>query len=1094
MKTRILMMVLTSLAFTSITLAQNANYVKTTRMLDEQQKNQNVSYQFYDGMGRPYQTATNGLGSSGTYLYIHKGYDGYERISKEWFPVIGNSESSLMDEDAVRSLSNSQYNDEYTYKETAYDALDRVVSINKGGKDWIGKSVNQEYVTNDMDKLKVKHYLAPMDNSYSLKQDECYTAGTLSGVKTTDEDGHTLIVFSDLLGQKILERRDGNNDTYYVYNDLGQLRYVLSPDYQNHGYKAILAYEYRYDERGRVIKKMLPGCEYIQYWYDKDDRLTFMQDANLRSHGKYRFMLYDNLNRLCVQGLCGSCNRSFTNGCECPTLTCCKGSAGFLGTDYVLSQPGLIDNATLEAVSYYDNYDFLSGNGSGSFPSLSASSGANATGLKTGAIVQTSNGSYIYSAIYYDSKGLPIETRRAWNNYIEISKNGYTFTDQPSISYYELQKDNETMIKTTLANSYNTYNDKVETANLSVVSNTGIAKTKNIAVYQYDDLGRVENIKRSDTAGDITYAYNLRGWTTDITGKGFCEKLYYTDGPGTPCYNGNISSQQWKADNETDMRGYKFSYDGLNRLTTAVYGEREDMSNHPNRYDEYVLEYTANGAIKHMQRWGKKNDGVYGKIDNLEITHTGNQLSTVTDDALPVLYDGKYDFKDNTVSVTGAEYQYNGNGSLVSDANKGIANIDYDNNNMPRRIQFTNGNVTEYIYSAGGEKLRTIHRTAVANVTVPVGSTLPLTKANTLSVDSTDYIGNFELGSGLWYKYYFNGGYCRVFSGKTNARGRQILLPLRDLWVTFHYYTQDHLGNNRAVVSENGTLEQVTHYYPFGGVYGDTGTDPDWQDRKYNGKALDRMHGLDWYDYGARNYDAAVPMWTSVDPLCEKNYHINPYVYCGDNPVRNIDPTGKFYGDYITGDGRYLGSDNIKDDRLYVLKMSNGTTVESYGNAKVNGISSKEIKRVIKTNDVSNKNDFVEIDGLRTTRNTVVSKIKDDGSGGERDNNNREYLMTFTRGEKNPDVYIKMGDVGDPTKNSTVSVDVGGYPSLVYVHTHPSGTKNDSYWKPAPSSVDVQNATSTSYVISLHNNTVYLYDNTGVSATMDLNVYQNYGQ
>ena len=373
MKTRILMMVLTSLAFTSITLAQNANYVKTTRMLDEQQKNQNVSYQFYDGMGRPYQTATNGLGSSGTYLYIHKGYDGYERISKEWFPVIGNSESSLMDEDAVRSLSNSQYNDEYTYKETAYDALDRVVSINKGGKDWIGKSVNQEYVTNDMDKLKVKHYLAPMDNSYSLKQDECYTAGTLSGVKTTDEDGHTLIVFSDLLGQKILERRDGNNDTYYVYNDLGQLRYVLSPDYQNHGYKAILAYEYRYDERGRVIKKMLPGCEYIQYWYDKDDRLTFMQDANLRSHGKYRFMLYDNLNRLCVQGLCGSCNRSFTNGCECPTLTCCKGSAGFLGTDYVLSQPGLIDNATLEAVSYYDNYDFLSGNGSGSFPSLSAS-------------------------------------------------------------------------------------------------------------------------------------------------------------------------------------------------------------------------------------------------------------------------------------------------------------------------------------------------------------------------------------------------------------------------------------------------------------------------------------------------------------------------------------------------------------------------------------------------------------------------------------------------------------------------------------------------------------------------------------------------
>ena len=359
------------------------------------------------------------------------------------------------------------------------------------------------------------------------------------------------------------------------------------------------------------------------------------------------------------------------------------------------------------------------------------------------------------------------------------------------------------------------------------------------------------------------------------------------------------------------MRGYKFSYDGLNRLTTAVYGEREDMSNHPNRYDEYVLEYTANGAIKHMQRWGKKNDGVYGKIDNLEITHTGNQLSTVTDDALPVLYDGKYDFKDNTVSVTGAEYHYNGNGSLVSDANKGIANIDYDNNNMPRRIQFTNGNVTEYIYSAGGEKLRTIHRTAVANVTVPVGSTLPLTKANTLSVDSTDYIGNFEIGSGLWYKYYFYGGYCRIFSGKTNARGRRILPPPPSQMVTFHYYTQDHLGNNRAVVNENGTLEQVTHYYPFGGVYGNAGLNASAQQYKYNGKELDRMHGLDWYDYGARSYDAVVPMWTSVDPLCEKNYYISPYVYCGNDPMNAFDPDGRKFINF-DAQGNYTGTTQDK--------------------------------------------------------------------------------------------------------------------------------------------------------------------------------------
>lgn len=61
---------------------------------------------------------------------------------------------------------------------------------------------------------------------------------------------------------------------------------------------------------------------------------------------------------------------------------------------------------------------------------------------------------------------------------------------------------------------------------------------------------------------------------------------------------------------------------------------------------------------------------------------------------------------------------------------------------MPRRIQFTNGNVTEYIYSVSGQKLRTIHRTAVPNITVPIGAAIQLIPVLTLSVDSTDYIGN----------------------------------------------------------------------------------------------------------------------------------------------------------------------------------------------------------------------------------------------------------------------------------------------------------------------------------------------------------------
>ena len=99
--------------------------------------------------------------------------------------------------------------------------------------------------------------------------------------------------------------------------------------------------------------------------------------------------------------------------------------------------------------------------------------------------------------------------------------------------------------------------------------------------------------------------------------------------------------------------------------------------------------------------------------------------------------------------------------------------------------------------------------------------------------------------------------------------------------------------NNRTVVSEAGELVQVTHYYPFGGVFGDEGMNAGMQPYKYNGKELDHMHGLDWYDYGARMFAPALPLWNAMDPMAEKYYHISPYAYCLNNPVNAIDPDGR---------------------------------------------------------------------------------------------------------------------------------------------------------------------------------------------------------
>jgi RHS repeat-associated protein len=88
-------------------------------------------------------------------------------------------------------------------------------------------------------------------------------------------------------------------------------------------------------------------------------------------------------------------------------------------------------------------------------------------------------------------------------------------------------------------------------------------------------------------------------------------------------------------------------------------------------------------------------------------------------------------------------------------------------------------------------------------------------------------------------------------------------------------------------------IVQVINYYPFGGLLDDTENEKDVQIRKYGGNELDRMHGLDLYDYSARQYDPVIGQFTSMDPLCEKYYHISPYAYCAGNPVRYVDNKGK---------------------------------------------------------------------------------------------------------------------------------------------------------------------------------------------------------
>ena len=372
-----------------------------------------------------------------------------------------------------------------------------------------------------------------------------------------------------------------------------------------------------------------------------------------------------------------------------------------------------------------------------------------------------------------------------------------------------------------------------------------------LADYTYDSFGRLSTKSlHGSAANKLTYAYNLRSWLTGITSTRFTQNLYYNTGVGTARYNGSISSMTWKSGNESTVRGYKFTYDGLDRMLNATYGETAGISTNANRFSENVTGYDKNGNIKGLQRYGQLSSAAYGMIDNLTLTLNGNQLNRVDDAVAASTYNGGFEFKNGANAAD--EYSYDANGNLTKDLNKGISGITYNFLNLPNAVTFSDGSTITYTYGADGTKLRTVHK---------IGST----------TTTTDYCGNVIYENGVQKLLLTEEGYITLSDSK------------------YHYYLKDHQGNNRVVISQSGTVEETSHYYPFGGVFASAGN---VQPYKYNGKELDTKKGLNWYDYGARHYDAVLGRFITVDALYDKHFKVSPYVYCGNEPVGRIDPDG----------------------------------------------------------------------------------------------------------------------------------------------------------------------------------------------------------
>ncbi len=223
--------------------------------------------------------------------------------------------------------------------------------------------------------------------------------------------------------------------------------------------------------------------------------------------------------------------------------------------------------------------------------------------------------------------------------------------------------------------------------------------------------------------------------------------------------------------------------------------------------------------------------------------------------------------KTLTADTTSHEYFYNANGNMITDYNKQIEAIHYNNLNLPVLVDLGNNNKIEYIYDAAGIKLQQ-----------------RVFKEGNLQKE-TDYAGNFIYENGSLKFIITDDG--RLLT-KEDASGYEYV-----------YYIKDHLGNTRVTIAENegnADIMQEDHYYPFGMQLGGQS----WQNPLqiaankylYNGKELQDDLGFDLYDYGARMYDPQIGRWNRIDPMIEFHFDYTPYAYVYNNPINFIDPFG----------------------------------------------------------------------------------------------------------------------------------------------------------------------------------------------------------
>ena len=588
-----------------------------------------VVTQYIDGLGRPVQTVMRGESPEGKDIIQPIVYDAFGRVEKEYLPYTHNSsdpgkyQSNALKQqyDFYHAAGDEIADTDFPFAQKVFEPspLNRVVAQASPGESWAvgsGHEVGFNWRGNTI-ALDGEIRLWNIDEINLFPANSAiYAPNELWVTETTDEDEKKVWEYKNKLGQVVLKKvqlADAPDPatiahytyTYYVYDDLQNLRFVIQPE----GLKKIaeanwlvsaelkkqFCFSYKYDARKRMIEKQVPGAEPVHMVYNQRDLLVLSQDGNQRANGEWSFTKYDELNRPILSGiLTDSRSRGeMETAARADSIMVEKRETGTTHMGYsndAFPKLTLGTNTYYLTASYYDAYDFdFNGTADLEYTTSGLSPEPVAFGSNKGRLTGTKvrvlgTDTWLTTATFYDNQGRVIQTqgdnhlggkdvlttryKNAVNSRLEATRLVHTATNQP---------------QTTIDRNF-VYDHADRLLTMTHQINGGEVVT--LLANEYNELGELTTKQLHKGAGEadfrqaVDYRYNVRGWleginnaeaTTFDAKRLFAMNLYYDYGFQELNHNGNISGVKWKNPLSKETKAYGYLYDNLNRIKGADY-------------------------------------------------------------------------------------------------------------------------------------------------------------------------------------------------------------------------------------------------------------------------------------------------------------------------------------------------------------------------------------------------------------------------------------------------------------------------------------------------------------------------------------------